>query len=108
MSGVETKAAESVHVRVCAVGNERCGGAGGASAGGVRPRRGPPLLCARGAPVQLGFRRVLPRGFASISRRGGPALYPRAGHVAAAHLLAKPFFFTHTLLQNTRHFQRFT
>lgn len=36
-------------------------------------RRGPPLLCTRGAPVHLGFRRVLPRGFASVSRCARPA-----------------------------------
>lgn len=86
--GVETKAAESVHVRVC--------GAGVRGARARAARRGPPLLCTRGAPVHLGFRRVLPRGFASVSRRAGPA--PRAGHVAFAHLLATPRFFTRTPL----------
>lgn len=50
----------------------RAWGVQGAGRAG-QARRGPPLLCTRGAPVHLGFRRVLPRGFASVSRRDRPA-----------------------------------
>ncbi|KPJ06098.1 hypothetical protein RR48_14540 [Papilio machaon] len=65
-------------------GDEGCGAYAGWGAregtsaqGGAR--RGPPLLCARGAPVHLGFRAALPRGSASVPPR---QLAPRAGHVA--------------------------
>lgn len=84
--GVETKAAESVHVRVCG-GARGAAGAGRRAAGRHFSVLEEPRYTSVSGGCSLADSQVYPA-----------APGPRAGHVAFAHLLATPRFFTRTSL----------
>lgn len=85
--GVETKAAESVHVRVCGAGVRGARARGRRAAGRHFSVLEEPRYTSVSGGCSLADSQVYPA-----------APGPRAGHVASAHLLATPRFFTRTSL----------